>query len=291
MHKTNKLALGTVQFGLPYGVANKFGKVSQVEAAKILAEAKMSSVDTLDTAISYGESEKVLGSSNLSGFKVITKLPVFTGKISEMPRWFENHLTSSLNRMRLDQIDGLMLHNSSQLLENYGDNLYKLLEKAKHDGRVKRIGISIYDPNELTPLFDRYNLDLIQAPGSVFDRRIIFSGWLKKLNKAKVDIHLRSIFLQGLLLMPKEKRSSQFNQWAFLFQKWQEWLLETNQSALDSCVQYALSLKGIEKIVVGVDSLSQFKSIVQAFKRSYVEPPHDLFSDDEMLLNPFLWKI
>ena len=149
MKKIEKLALGTVQFGLFYGIANKIGQISSIAAAEILTKAKELSIHTLDTAINYGESESVLGDHGVEEFKVITKLPEFEGKRSDLKKWFKNQIEASLFRLKIKRVDGLLLHKSTQLLEKYGMELYELLQEAKSENKVNRIGISIYSIDEL----------------------------------------------------------------------------------------------------------------------------------------------
>ena len=189
----------------------------------------------------------------------------------------------------MKNIDGLLLHRPEQLFTEHGDYLYALLQEAKADGKINRIGLSLYDPSEIPKCFDKFEFDLIQIPGNIFDRRLEKSGWLKELTDYNVDVHLRSIFLQGLLLMSTNNRPKRFEKWNSLFQHWNSWLNETKQTALDACVQYALSLEGIDRVIVGVDSVFQLEKIIQATKTPFLEPPHDLVSSDIDLLNPSRW--
>ena len=289
MKKVEKLALGTVQFGLFYGIANNIGKISSIAATDILTKAKQFSIHTIDTAINYGESESVLGDYGVNDFKVITKLPKFDGKRSHLKKWFKDQIEASLIRLKIKRVDGLLLHKSTQLLEKYGTELYELLQEAKSENKVNRIGISIYSIDELPHLLDKYKLDLIQFPGNIFDRRMEESGWLKILSEAKIDVHLRSVFLQGLLLIPRQNRPNFFNKWRSLFDQWDNWLIKTNQTPLQACISHALAIEGIEKIVVGVDEVTQLEDIIRATEVQYKEPPFDLKSIDERLINPSLW--
>lgn len=289
MNKIKKLALGTAQFGLPYGISNKNGQVSQYDASQILIKAKSVGIGVLDTAIAYGDSERILGKCDLNDFKIITKLPDFKEDKKELGTWFERQLSTSFSRLDVKNIDGLLLHRPEQLFTEHGDYLYALLQEAKADGKINRIGLSLYDPSEIPKCFDKFEFDLIQIPGNIFDRRLEKSGWLKELTDYNVDVHLRSIFLQGLLLMSTNNRPKRFEKWNSLFQHWNSWLNETKQTALDACVQYALSLEGIDRVIVGVDSVFQLEKIIQATKTPFLEPPHDLVSSDIDLLNPSRW--
>lgn len=147
MNKIKKLALGTAQFGLPYGISNKNGQVSQYDASQILIKAKSVGIGVLDTAIAYGDSERILGKCDLNDFKIITKLPDFKEDKKELGTWFERQLSTSFSRLDVKNIDGLLLHRPEQLFTEHGDYLYALLQEAKADGKINRIGLSLYDPS------------------------------------------------------------------------------------------------------------------------------------------------
>ena len=162
MNKIKKLALGTAQFGLPYGISNKNGQVSQYDASQILIKAKSVGIGVLDTAIAYGDGERILGKCDLNDFKIITKLPDFKEDKKELGTWFERQLSTSFSRLDVKNIDGLLLHRPEQLFTEHGDYLYALLQEAKADGKINRIGLSLYDPSEIPKCFDKFEFDLIQ---------------------------------------------------------------------------------------------------------------------------------
>ena len=285
-----KLALGTVQFGLPYGVANQRGQVSAKEVGLILDVARNVGVTTLDTAISYGESEQVLGRQGLRGFSVVTKLPGMPLGCSDVAGWVESELQGSLVRLGVDGVDSLLLHRPGQLLEPLGPVLYRALLSEREKGRVRRIGVSVYDPEELDILCRRYKFDLVQAPFSILDKRMLTSGWLDRLQQNGTALHVRSVFMQGLLLMVKGDRPEKFARWDPQWDIWEQWLAETGQTPLQACLRYSLSLQQIERVVVGVDSLTQWESILQAAGGACPPIPQDLGCCDVKLLNPALWS-
>ena len=192
-----RLALGTAQFGLSYGVANQQGQVSIDQVAEILRVASAVGVDTLDTAIAYGESEQVLGQVGVSSFKIISKLQALSDESLDLQKQVIDSVESSLERLRITQLYGLLLHRPGQLLSNQGVTLYQALQDLKNKGLVKKIGISIYSPTELEALCRSFEFDLIQAPFNIFDRRLERQGWLDKLKKKGVEVHSRSVFSTG----------------------------------------------------------------------------------------------
>ncbi len=210
---SNRLALGTVQFGLPYGIANQTGQISRDEAAAILNHAWAMGLDTLDTAIAYGGSEARLGEIGVKQWRVISKLPAVPESVTDVAAWVENSVNGSLERLNIPMLRGLLLHCSRQLLGVRGDTLYRALAAIKDEGKVEKIGVSIYGPEELDALWPHYQFDLVQAPFNVIDRRLATSGWLKRLHQAGIEVHVRSVFLQGLLLMDTANRPVSFNRW------------------------------------------------------------------------------
>ena len=145
----NKLALGTVQFGMPYGVANKSGKISFEEASNIITLAKQNHVNTLDTAIAYGDSEQVLGQIGVHDFQVITKLPVFPDDHNDLAARVENIVCNSIETLKKDSLYGFLFHSSDELLGPSGESLYAALDSLKSEGLIKKLGVSIYAPSEL----------------------------------------------------------------------------------------------------------------------------------------------
>ena len=285
----NKLALGTVQFGKKYGVSNQNdSKVSPNEVEKILSFAKEIKIDTLDTAADYGDSETVLGKSGVNNFNIITKLPYLLDT-HNLDKDILNFTNRSLRNLKMELLYGLLVHKSTDLLSKNGEVLYANLIRLKEEGVVQKIGVSVYQPEEIDLLIERFDLDLIQAPFNVIDGRMLNSGIMQKLSNSKVELHVRSIFLQGLLLMKDIDRPTKFDKWSSTWKIWHEWLNDSKISAVGACLNYALSYKEISKVIVGVESLVQLKEIHQSISSSDVLVPEDLMVNDPMLLNPSNW--
>ena len=285
-----KLGIGTVQFGLNYGVANRQGQVSQDEAKAILGHAWASGMDTLDTAIAYGDSEQRLGEIGIRDWRVVSKLPSIPDGCSDISQWVTDSVNESLQRLKVKCLYGLLLHQPKQLLGQAGGRLYSVLQQLKRDGRIEKIGISIYDPEELDAVCSHYHLDMVQAPFNIFDRRLIDSGWLARLAEQDTELHVRSVFLQGLLLMKAEERPEKFNRWQSLWERWDAGLAESSSRPLEVCLAYALSFPEISRVIVGVDNSGQLLEILSASTAGPFEWPRDLWTTDMDLLNPSLWS-
>ena len=286
-----KLALGTVQFGLPYGISNQSGQVCQEEVKAILSEARLNYIDTLDTAITYGESETCLGAVGIDGFNVITKLPAFAGNIQNINSWVIDQIKSSLKRLNTSKLYAILLHRPDQLLTSKGDILWQSLEKLKKDGVVKKIGVSISDPSELDNLTNSFSIDLVQTPFNLVDQRLVLSGWLERLYASGVVVHTRSAFLQGLLLMPITAIPKKFKYWLPLLNTWHDWLLDNDISAAEACIGFVQAHSQIDKMVVGVQSKEQLKQLIQAEKNQANPVWPDINCSDKDLINPANWSI
>lgn len=284
-----KLALGTVQFGLEYGIANKQGRVSRHEAQDILVHARASGMDTLDTAIGYGDSEQRLGEIGVGDWQVVSKLPTVPEQCADIAQWVASEVEGSLRRLKVDRLYGLLLHHPQQLLEKGGDELYRALRQLRQAGLVQKIGISIYEPAELDAINSRFQLDLVQAPFNLMDRRLIESGWLERLKEQGTELHVRSIFLQGLLLMSPVERPRKFDRWTTLWATYDAWLAHARLTPAQACLRYALSFPEISKVIVGADSLRQLKEILQSAEGTLPATLPDMCCADIDLINPARW--
>lgn len=285
-----KIALGTAQFGMHYGIGNEAGQVSRVVARSMLAYAKSNGVDILDTAISYGDSENSLGEAGVAEFKIVSKLPPAPHQCKDVNAWVQQQVVMSLERLRVTTIYGLLLHRPDQLLEWDGPKLYGALRNVQAAGLVQKIGISIQNTNQLNNLIPSYSFDLVQGPLNLIDRRLHVSGWLKRLKDSGVEVHTRSVFLQGLLLMKQSAIPPRFAIWTQLLDGWHKWLTTSNESAVQTCLAYPLSIAEVDRVVVGADSLNHLMQILSAGRSGGFHNFPDLQCEDENLINPALWS-
>jgi len=286
----SRLALGTAQFGLSYGVANADGRVAPSAVETMLRQARHAGMDTLDTAVSYGESEAALGSAGVCSWRVITKLPPLPAGVVDVAGWINAHVEDSLRRLRIVQLEALLLHKPSDLLGPAGRQYAEELGALKQHGYVRAVGVSIYDPTELDALWPVWQPEIVQAPCSVLDQRLIRSGWLAKLRSRGVRTHVRSVFLQGLLLMAPGQRPAGFRRWSGLLDRWLAWCVAHEVSPLRAALAFAQAQPDVERIVVGADSPAQLEELLEAAMRAGPVPPDDLWSDDRDLLEPSRWE-
>jgi len=285
-----KLALGTAQFGMQYGVSNNAGQPSEVEVKEILHIASAHGINTLDTAIAYGDCEERLGRIGVSNWQIISKLQAVESDAANIYEEVRAEVQGSLKRLGVDQIYALLLHCPEQLLEKNGDALYLALERVKKEGLIQKMGISVYDPGAIEIILPRFRFDIVQAPFSPLDRRLILSGWASRMKSLGIELHVRSIFLQGLLLMQQYQIPRQFEQWSPLWNRWHEWLQDMHISALEACLGFVASYSEIDRILVGVESRNQLLEIIQGMKKPATLIPDEFCSTDLYLINPANWQ-
>jgi aryl-alcohol dehydrogenase-like predicted oxidoreductase len=287
----SRLALGTVQFGLTYGIANRDGQVSPAEAARILACGREHGLDTLDTAAAYGESERRLGEIGVGDWRVVSKLPPLPQDCRDVHAWVERSALASLERLRIPVLYGLLVHRSADLASARGAELFSALQELKRGGLVCRVGASVYAPEELETLMQRFALELVQAPFNIVDRRLETSGWLRRLKADGTEVHTRSVFLQGLLLLSADARPAQFARWQELWSAWDRWLAGTGRSGAEACLGFALRHPEIDRVVIGVDSAAQLAAAVAAGLPLPEDPPAEISCADPELVEPSHWRI
>lgn len=255
----------------------------------MLQLASANGIDTLDTAIAYGESEACLGEVGIERFKLVTKLPALPDDCIDVSGWIQRQVAASLARLGVNAVHGLLLHRSEQLLGSNGGALYRALQDLKDSGVVQKIGVSIYAPSELEAISKRFRLDLVQAPLNLVDRRLHTTGWLQRLKNDGTEIHTRSAFLQGLLLMPQAAIPPKFAQWGELWHRWHQWLAEHDVSAVRACLAFPLSFPEVDRMVVGADSVGQLEQIIGATLDAVPDDLPNLRCEEENLINPARW--
>ena len=288
----SKIALGTVQFGIDYGVNSVAGQVSSKEVKKIFSYAHSTNIGLLDTAPAYGNSEKILGRMDISNFKVVTKTRHFGSlKITNNDvKLLNNDFHHSLKDLKQDSVYGVLVHNADDLLKPGSEKLFDQLKELKQAEKIVKIGVSVYDHIQLQSILDNFDIDLVQLPFNILDRRMIDNGVLATLRSKGVEVHARSVFLQGLLLMSEQDRPDKFNRWSGLWGIWHEWLNDNQITALEVAIRHAISMPEISKVLVGVDNVDQLKEIVTASSGVLPNIPDEMFTNDIDLLNPSNWS-
>lgn len=295
---SSKLALGTVQFGLDYGISNSDGKVSADGVAQILHHALDCGVAVLDTAYAYGDSENVLGQclagfadGGSSQFRVVSKFPP-----TQVPNpAVADLLQESLHRLGMDSLYGYLFHS----LDSYRENpeLWAEMCALREQGLVKKVGFSLYNPQDALDLLadlgsGDQQIDLVQVPFSVLDQRWA-AAW-PALKAAGVEVHVRSVFLQGLVFQEVAGLDSHFSGAFASLDKLRDLAAESGLSVAALCLGFALVQAEIDQVVMGVANLGQFVENVRLAGLAERVLPllpalQGLAIEEEKILMPMFW--
>jgi aryl-alcohol dehydrogenase-like predicted oxidoreductase len=286
-----KIAIGTANFGMQYGVANSQGKLSKNSVAEILGLAKSLGVTCLDTANAYGESQKVLGEFGVRDWRVVSKISSIPRDCEDVRSFVRAEIDLILTSLNLSEFDTVLVHNPKDLMGNVSEIVYEELQKAKSRGQVEKIGVSIYDPSDLESITSRFQLDVVQAPINVFDSRLQESGWLDRLVSMGVEVHARSVFLQGVLLSAIAQSNDFFKPWKTTFERWNRFAESSGTSAMMNCIKHVNSYDKVTFAVVGVDSAQNLSEVFDAFTARPQRINEDNFGVDSQLINPARWSI
>lgn len=286
-----RLVLGSSQFGSLYGIRNSSERVSFNTMSQIVKTAKLLDISTIDTAVTYGDAELRLGKLDLTSFKINSKIPAPRIDHRNMSAWVLGEIEKSLERLNITSLDTIFVHDANWLLTNDGSDFIKGLLEAQKTKLVNKIGISIYQSSDIPDLFKLHDFDVIQAPLNLIDRRFETSGWLSELKNKGVEIQVRSIFLQGLLLIPTNKLPLKFNRWKTIWEEFEEVLNISGTSSLEACLSYPMSINDIDKIIVGVDSVNQLLAIDSFVKSENLIDKYSFMSTEDIeLITPSLWS-
>lgn len=282
------LAVGTVQFGLPYGVTNASGQVSEAEVADILEYARDNGIRTLDTASEYGTSESVLGNVGVKSFDLVTKFPAQIPPVNQTS-WAIDSVASSLQRLRLPRVHGVLFHRPEHVSAFNPDSLQHCIEELKQLGYVQKVGVSVYCPTDLDDVLRVFTPDIVQLPYNAFDQRFRTSGWLDRLSALNVDVHVRSVFLQGVLLEGLDRLPSMFKRWNDQIEHWSH-VCEDFGGDRVAVALAAVNHPTINRIVVGVQSRNQLTDIVNSYEIAKSLTVPDVSIHDENLILPTKWN-
>ncbi len=288
------LALGTVQFGLDYGITNRKGKPSRDVVAEILSVAADRGIKLLDTASGYGDSEKVLGRlSEQSGhFSIITKIPNWNGVPPvDCARNVIGTFYTSLRQLNRTSLLGLMVHLARDLASDQGPNIWHAMQSIKAAGKVAKIGISFYADDPIDDLVARFQPDFVQLPLNVLDQRLVFNGQLQRLHAAGIEIHARSVFLQGVLLSCLADIPSHLQALRAPLRKFHDICKEAGLSRLEGALAFAHSVTELSHLVIGVAMPDELEAVCHAFQTAAQTSLDWGAADwgDRQLLDPRYW--
>ncbi len=274
-----KLVLGTVQFGLQYGV-NSAGRPSEEAVKDILREARRGGIQCLDTSSAYGNAEEVLGRClpEADAFHVVSKYPKGETPVGPM-------FAASLKRLGVPSLYGYLLHH----FEVYRGNpaVWDEFVALKEAGKVKKIGFSLYSPEELECILDRHSpFDLLQVPFNIFDRK--FLPYMKELHEKGVEIHVRSTFLQGIFFKDRNALPEKLQPLRKYLLALDDFSRATGMSVAEIALNSNLQNPYIDGVLIGVDNLQQLRDNLGSVKKIPLDFNIDI--REKELLNPVNWN-
>lgn len=295
-----ELCLGTVQFGMKYGINNSLGQPTLDESFKMLDIAIDNGIRVIDTARAYGEAEEILGKyfidrKNSNKVKVISKLCPNVIEVGEkdIQGVVRRELEDSLKRLNVEKLDGYLLHTPGYI---YNSEILKALISLKKEKLVENIGVSIYEIEDGEEAIRTGVVDYIQLPYSILDQRGVKTNFISKAKQSGITIYTRSAFLQGLFTMNKDRIPENLKEaipYINIFEK----LLDKYQvNKVSALINFVKQEKGIDYLVFGVDTSEQLIEDINIYKGEVV--PNELLNElkkqfneiDKSIIFPSLWS-
>lgn len=281
-----ELALGTVQFGLAYGLSERPQRVSDQYAKDILGLAAQSGIRRLDTAAAYGDIERRL--SGLIGdldFEIVSKIPDLSSQDDDLAAFVTASIQSSYDRLGL-RLRGMLFHNAADLKGADGELLWQRARQLC-DTLDLSLGVSVYDPYDASTGDDLKKFDMVQLPGNALDQRVVDAA----ATLGDAEISLRSAFLQGLLLMPYETAVCRVPAAAGALRRWHNWCAQQDILPLVGALSIVKAMAGVRYCVVGVDDARQLEDILAAWDAAVAVNGADLAVDSLAIIDPRYWKV
>ena len=290
----SRIAIGTAQFGMDYGISNTVGKTDLKDIKSILQESAILGIRYIDTASAYGNAEEILGRTLPPdhGFRIVTKECLLNSSVSNENAGHSvaSLFRESMERMAQNSLYALLGHDPWEFLSDKGTKLWDSLVELKKRGLVSKIGASVYRPDQLETILERFDLDIVQIPLNIFDQRFTKSDLLKTVKRRGVEIHARSCFLQGLLLMEPDKLSSFFDPVKGKIKKFQIVAKTCHRNPLDLALSFVLSVDEVDCVVVGVNNFVQFQEVCRSLRKPLAYNNFRKFAVDiPEIIEPFRW--
>jgi aryl-alcohol dehydrogenase-like predicted oxidoreductase len=269
--------------------------IDRAEVGRILRVAWSAGIDTLDTAVSYGDAESIIGEMRPSdaNFDVISKIQRF-GDAVNGPAYIER-LVASVYRSRaklgINTLDGLLVHHAPELLGPNGADLFGRMLQLKAEGVIRRIGVSVYDPETLNAVLDRYPIEIVQLPLNVFDQRFAQAGIIEALGHLGIEVHVRSVFLQGVLIREPVGLFEPFCSVRHVISQFHQQAANAGFSPVSAALSFAAQWKGVARIIIGVEGVDHLTENISAFEMARLNAfdASELSINDPEIIDPRRW--
>ncbi len=289
----DRLVLGTVQLGMPYGINNKIGKPDFNSACDIVKTAFDNGITRFDTAQAYGDSEEVLGKV-FGRLKINKKVKVYSKLDPKLNLWdtdaVQHSVECSLRKLKIDRLEGLLLHNEDGM-QFWDCGLGSLLRGFVAKGKVKFVGVSFYTPQKALSALDIDGIDIIQIPANILDRRFEDAGVFKKAQGCAKEVFVRSILKQGLLLIPLDCVPVSMKYVLPYLERLEKIAFDLKLSRQELVLGYAAQRWVGSSVLFGAESRAQVVDILRVFSKKFtLNVDENIFRHvPEKVLNPALW--
>ena len=282
----SKIAIGTVQFGMLYGIANKNGQVKKNEIFRILDFAYNNGINTIDTAKMYGSSEQRVGyylkNNTRQNWSIITKV---NGKVNSL----KNQINDSICKLNTTP-EVVLAHSVADYLNPVFCNELHQLKDTKS---IKKVGVSLYTIDEAHKVLSSLRPDVIQCPLNILDTRLCRNGILDEIKTREIEIHIRSVFLQGLFFLSEDKLKQHFPDVVTTINRLKMLSLDMGLTLAELSLLWVCSLEQVDKVIIGVDNVTQLKAHQKTLKKkvgpAVFEKALSIEYENDKILNPSLW--
>tara|TARA_X000000950_G_scaffold47622_1_gene55148 strand:+ start:528 stop:1376 length:849 start_codon:yes stop_codon:yes gene_type:complete len=281
--RKSKVILGVTQFGLNYGILNQHNSNKKKKLRQILNFSKKKGINSIYSSKYYGNANKFLATENLNYFKLYIKFK----SQDLLKKNFLEDFEKMKKKLKKNNLI-LMLDRFENLKKRERLKIYNILLDLKKDKKINKFGYSIYSFKNLKKICHEFKPNILQCPYNVIDRRLEEKKLLQFLKINKIEIHVRSIFLQGLLILHYSKHPRKFLNWKKIFKKFDDQIQHYKISNLDWCLNFIEKNKYINKILLGVDNIDQLREICSFKNNGKIKFPK-MYVKDEKLINPSKW--
>lgn len=283
----SKIILGTANLNQKYGFLKK--SIDYKNFKKIINKTKKK-IGYIDTSYNYKRVHKLLGKLNLGKIKIITKISIPVGSKINPKLWVSNSLKKIMTDLKKKKIYCILIHNPNLLIKDKYKEYFFYLNELKKKGLIKKIGFSVYGIKETNILLKKYRIDILQVPINLINQSFCNKKFLNQINKKRIEVHARSIFLQGILLSSNLHNIKYFKKWKNLWTRYYSWLHKNKVSNLAACLTFIKRIKYISSFVVGVENETQLKEILNCKIKNKLKFNKFLNQRNKKLIDPSKWR-
>lgn len=284
----SQIILGTANLNKKYGFLKKSIRFSEFK--KIIKNSKKNKVRYIDTSINYSGVHKILGKLNLNKIKVITKISIPTNNNINAELWIKKIIKNIIRDLKTKSLYCVLIHNSNILLNNKYKKYILNLNELKKKGKIKKIGFSVYNLREAKILLKKYKFDILQVPLNIINQTFCDKNFLQNIRKKNIEIHARSVFLQGILLSKDLRKMKYFKRWRTFWKDYYNWLNKNRVSGLTACLSFINGVKNISGYVIGIENEKQFKQVLDCKIKKNLKFESFLSQKNKKLIDPSKWK-